>query len=171
LRLFLYNYSEDGNCPVTVEQRVFGASDDGTGTGEKAVRDLNVGDAVLVRDTCINYRDCVIHGACVIDGPMVLQHRDKSLGDDLLWPDEKRKRRIVYPYRWAVEFDSAPIVNRRRVDWNEFDAVGAIGKVHGLPLKGRRAWEKKFRGNLITSPGQIEALTRIFDLRSPKESR
>ncbi|MHC4415148.1 MAG: hypothetical protein ACYS0G_07685 [Planctomycetota bacterium] len=168
MRLFLYNYAVDGNWEVTRDRRVFGASDDGAGTGEKAFRDLDIGDVVVIRDSTFNWSECRIFGACVIAGEMVLQRRDKSLCEDLLWCDERSKHDIVYPYRWPVEIEGAPLVGRKRFPWEDLDRVGAIG-AHGQLLEGRAAWQMKFRGNLIVSPREVRALSRIFDLRMSAE--
>lgn len=127
MQLFLYNYNIDGNWEITRDRGIFGACDDGAGTGNKAYRDLAIDDVVVIRDSTFEWSDCRIFGARVISGEMVLQLQDKSLCEDWLWHDEKKRHDIIYPFRWPVDIDTAPIIGRSRFPWKELDPIGAIG--------------------------------------------
>ena len=71
MRLFLYNYDVDGNWEITRDREAFGIPHDDTGLLTKA-EELCVGDIVLIHDSTFK-ADFRLHGACVIDGPLIRQ--------------------------------------------------------------------------------------------------
>lgn len=164
MRLFLYNYNVDGNWEITREGEVFGVPHDATGMDTKA-EELCLGDIVLIHDTTFK-ADFRLHGACVIAGPMIRQSvpEDVSPWETLLWGDEQEEKRLIYSYRFHVDIKGAPRIERMRFLWEHLDQVPAIGK-HGQLIRGKNAWSKKWRGNLLVDQVEVTAMCELLGLK------
>lgn len=161
-RIFLYNSAVDGNWEITCEREVVGVPHDATGVDTK-IEGLKRGDIVVVHDNTFDWSDFRVFGACVVDGDARIQRLEETPWEDLLWEDEKAKCRLIYPFRFPVQFRTAPAVTRRRFAWRELDSVPAVG-VRGQSIHGKAAWAMKWRGNLLCDSAETTAMARVLGL-------
>ncbi len=164
MRLFLYNYDVKGNWEITRDREVFGVPHDNTGILTKAEK-LCPGDIVLIHDSTFK-TDFRLHGACVIDGPMIVQSvpEDNSPWENLLWCDEISRNLRIYHFRFRVDITGAPRIEHKRFPWELLDRVPAIG-TKGQRIRGKNAWSKKWRGNLLVAEPEVAAMCELLGLK------
>ena len=159
MRYFLYTYSLAEDFDISRRAGVFGARKDGAGL-ESKFWNLQRGDLIIIRDG--RKKPLSFFGCCRVSGN-VFDHGEYSPFVDLLWRDEQAEQRVIYPLRAAVDFIDVPKLKLDAVTWLALDALGISG-TNGL-IEGRRAWVKKFSGNFIELPAEVEAFSKLLNLQ------
>jgi len=135
MQLFIYTYTDNAteNFKVTKNYGVFG--------GKKNWRWLRRGDLIIIRDGSKNDQ-LTLFGCCKVTGKGFDQSTRHSPYRDFLWADEEKSQKIIYPFRIAVDFETAPKLSRLRIVWTELDNLSKH-------LVGKRDWMMRFRGGMF----------------------
>jgi len=96
------------------------------------------GDLIIIRDGSKNDQ-LTLFGCCKVTGKGFDQSTRHSPYRDFLWADEEKSQKIIYPFRIAVDFETAPKLSRLRIVWTELDNLSKH-------LVGKRDWMMRFRG-------------------------
>ena len=147
MKLFLYTYTDNAteNFKVTKEYGVFG--------GKKKYWQLRRDDLIIIRDGSKNDQ-LTLFGCCRVTGEGFDQRH--SPYRDLLWVDEAKLSKIIYPFRIAVDFETAPKLSRFRIPWPGDNLIKY--------LKSKNDWRMKFRDSYIKEPNEVDVFSRLLGL-------
>ena len=145
MKLFLYTYTNNAteNFKVTKEYGVFG--------GKKRYWQLCRGDLIIIRDGSKNDQ-LTLFGCCRVTGQGFDQKR--SPYRDLLWADEEKSGKIIYPFRIAVDFETDQKLSRFRIPWADLDNRIKY-------LKNKNDWMMKFRKSFIRED-EMKVFSKLF---------
>lgn len=160
MRFFLYTYDKSQNYAISQRAGVFGAKMDATGLGTK-IKQLRQGDLILIRNGNAKH-SLEFFGYCMVCGK-IFDHDSWSPFRDLLWSDEIVSERVIYPFRVVVNFEDIPQLSLDKLTWRSLDELGFYNS-RGDQLCGRQAWGKKFMGNFIEKPRELDTFSRLIGL-------
>lgn len=145
MKLFLYTYTNNAaeNFKITKEYGVFG--------GKKRYWQLHRDDLILIRDGSKN-DELTLFGCCRVTGEGFDQR--SSPYRDLLWADEVKSNKVVYPFRIAVDFETAPKLSHLRIPWIKLENQTKY-------LHSKRDWMMKFRDSYIRED-ELKVFLNLF---------
>jgi ssDNA-binding Zn-finger/Zn-ribbon topoisomerase 1 len=150
MRFFLHSYRNSDNFKISKSKNIFGCPDTKDGLPTK-FKNLKNGDIVIIRDS--STESLKVLGCCIVKGtPNDIRHKIQSFSD-LLWSDEIKEGKIIYPYRVDVNFDIQLDNNLFQICWDDLLNLNLKNK-KGKPYN-RKGIPALFRGNFIEEGEQF----------------
>jgi hypothetical protein len=172
-RYFFYQYDNKINFDISVQQSLFGCRDTNDGLPTK-FKKLRKGDIIIIRNNS-NKNRLIFYGFGEVIGEPYDERNYQNKYPNLIWEDEKIDKKIIYPHRISVNFNSKiQLANLHNLNWVDFENLKWKNKVKGTVLD-KVGLASFFKGNFVQEDERfnkedINKLSIVLGLKEQAEN-